>query len=147
MEKKIKNKQKQPPSLQNKKTYKFEESKSAKEISLSLGNWSPLNFTLVKNIGFKEASVMAFLLHQEGFWFDNHKLQPDGSFYLTQEDAKNWLDLTHTTQVKIFSKLQDLNLIEVSYKYLPEGGFKKTRFIKIKKEKLIELSSTILNPA
>ena len=113
---------------------------SSKQIMLDIGGWSPLNFNLIKRIGLKEATLLAFLIHQEDFWISIGKIQNDGSFYVTQECLKNWLDISHTTQIKLLNTLESYKLIKIFYKSVP-GKPQQTRFIKINKKKLRELAA------
>lgn len=50
--------------LSNSKTFKgIKKVSSAKSVVLNSRNWGPLNFNLVKNIGYKSALLLTFLLH------------------------------------------------------------------------------------
>ena len=135
---KIKNKQKQSPSLQN-KNISFKQ-KTSKQILLDAGNWSPFSFELIPYIVIKGDAMMAFLIHQESFWVDNNKLQPDGSFYITQEATKEWLNMSHMAQIDILKKLEAIGLISTQLKGIP-NTFKQVKYIKINKEKLKSLTS------
>ena len=112
--------------------------KSSKQIVLDSGSWSPLNFNLINKIGLKEAVMLSFLIHQEDFWASIGKIQKDGSFYVTQECIKKWLDISHATQIRILNKLESCKLIKIFYKSVP-GKPQQIRFIKINKNILNKL--------
>ena len=134
----IKNKlyQQQPSLLQDKRNYEIPiKQETSKQILLDAGNWSPFSFELIPHIGIKGAAMMAFLLHQESFWADNNKLQPDGSFYVTQETTKQWLGIDVTAQLNILKRLEEIGLISTQIKGIP-GSFKQAKYIKINKENL-----------
>lgn len=82
-----------------------------------------VNRFLIKELGFAQALMIAYLFDEEEYLEKENKLQKDRYFYSLEKDRKKFIGLTNYRQRKTLENLQKENLIKVVRKGFPRKHY------------------------
>lgn len=100
---------------------------------LASRNYIAVNKDLIRIIGLEETIVLGELASEYNYFLNRDELY-NGYFYSTIENIEENTSLSEYKQRKVFTKLQDMEIINIDLKGMPAK-----RYIKINEEQIIKL--------
>lgn len=100
---------------------------------ISTSNFITVNKDLIKELGLEEAIMLGELASEYDYWNNKNEIE-DGYFYSTIENIEEKTTLTAYKQRKCLENLKNKGIIDIQIRGIPAK-----RYIKINKEKVIEI--------